>query len=130
MPDSTDDKTPAHKMRIKDGASVAILHAPDGLTEKLGLPATIRTDVVPRDADVIIEFAGTQADVEERLPTALRLMSPATALWIVYPKGSKAAGLDISRDTIWPLAERLGMRPVGMVSIDGTWSAFRLKKPA
>ena len=122
------DKTPAQKMRIKPGASIALLHAPAGLAGKLGLPHGTREVADATAADVIIEFASTQAEIEDRLPAVQRAMTPTSALWVVYPKGSKAAGLDISRDTIWPLAESLGMRPVGMVSIDGTWSGFRLKR--
>ncbi len=80
------EKTVAQKMHIKPGASIAFVHAPDGLAHLLDLPADVTqvTDVA-------------------------------------------AAGLDVSRDTIWPVAEALGMRPVAMVSIDERWSGFRVK---
>ena len=32
-----------------------------------------------------------------------------------------------SRDDVWTVAERLGRRPLGLVSVDATWSAFRLR---
>jgi hypothetical protein len=28
---------------------------------------------------------------------------------------------------VWAVAERLDLRPVGLLSIDDTWSAFRLR---
>ncbi|MFU8891303.1 MAG: hypothetical protein ACNA76_06560 [Anaerosomatales bacterium] len=37
------------------------------------------------------------------------------------------AELDMNRDTIWAIAETLGMRPIGLLSVDEEWSAFRLK---
>lgn len=43
------------------------------------------------------------------------------------PAGSKAAGLDVNRDDIWAIAAKMDMRPLGLVGIDDTWSAFRLR---
>jgi hypothetical protein len=34
----------------------------------------------------------------------------------------------MSRDDIWAIAERLDMRPLGLVGVDDTWSAFRLRR--
>jgi hypothetical protein len=34
----------------------------------------------------------------------------------------------MNRDTVWAVAEELGLRPLGLVSVDDTWSAFRLKR--
>jgi hypothetical protein len=35
--------------------------------------------------------------------------------------------LSMNRDDVWAIADRLGMRPLGLVSVDETWSAFRLR---
>jgi hypothetical protein len=43
-------------------------------------------------------------------------------------KGSKDAGLDMNRDTVWGVAENLDMRPLGILGVDETWSAFRLRR--
>jgi len=37
------------------------------------------------------------------------------------------AGFDMNRDSIWAMAEKMGLRPLGFVGIDDTWSAFRLR---
>jgi len=31
----------------------------------------------------------------------------------------------MNRDSVWAIAERMDMQPLGLVGIDGTWSAFR-----
>ncbi len=36
----------------------------------------------------------------------------------------------MNRDSVWAIAERLNLRPLGLVSIDDTWSAFRLRPAA
>lgn len=34
----------------------------------------------------------------------------------------------MNRDDVWAVAESLGMRPLGLVSVDDTWAAFRLRR--
>jgi hypothetical protein len=72
-------------------------------------------------------FVNTHAELEALMPPAVRGLAPRAAIWVFYRKGSKAAGLDMSRNSVWAIAERLGMRPLGLVSIDDSWSAFRLR---
>jgi hypothetical protein len=121
------DKTAAERMRVKPGARVLALFAPHGVVRALGLPEGSTMVTSTDDADVILMFAASQAEFDQRLASLRSALRPGVALWICYPKGSKAAGMDISRDTIWAAAEPLGYRPVGLVSIDDTWSGFRLK---
>lgn len=121
------EKTAAEKMRIKPGATVALLNAPDGFEALLGLPQDTKVVAEPAGAACVILLVTSQAEFDERFSAVLPHITHDTNFWVVYPKGSKAAGLDISRDTIWPVADGLGMRPVGMVSVDGTWSGFRLR---
>jgi hypothetical protein len=47
---------------------------------------------------------------------------------VFFRKGSKDAGLDMNRNTVWAVAEKLHMRPLGLVGINDTWSAFRLRR--
>ena len=54
-------------------------------------------------------------------------MGEKTVAWLAYPKGSKAAGYDLSRDTIWRFAQTIGLSLVAHVAIDETWSAVRFR---
>jgi hypothetical protein len=121
------EKTVAEKMRIKPGARVALIHAPEQMKRGLGLPAGADFVDSASEADVVLLFATTQTEYAERVEALQPKLARTAVLWVCYPKGSKAAGLDISRDTIWAHAEARGWRPVGLVSIDDTWSGFRLK---
>ena len=38
--------------------------------------------------------------------------------------------LDLNRDTVWSVAEKLDLRPLGLLSVDDTWSAFRFRRAA
>jgi hypothetical protein len=72
-------------------------------------------------------FVRTRAELEARMPLAVGRLGPASAIWVFFRKGSRDAGLDMNRDSVWAVAEKLDMRPLGLLSIDETWAAFRLR---
>jgi len=119
-------KTVAEKARLKPGTTIAVLNRVPGVVESLGLPEGVAF-VALADAQLVFLFVSTRAELDVQLPPAVAGLAPGAALWVFYRKGSRAAGLDVNRDDIWALAEKLGLRPLGLVSIDDTWSAFRLR---
>jgi hypothetical protein len=121
------EKTVAQKARVKPGATIAVLNRVPGIVESLGLPEGVAF-VKPGDAQLVFLFARTRAELEAGMPPAVAALGPASAIWVFFRKGSREAGLDMNRDTVWALAEKLGLRPLGIVGIDDTWSAFRLRR--
>jgi hypothetical protein len=119
-------KTAAQKARLKPGTAIAVLNGVPGVVESLGLPDGV-TFVEPAVAQLVFLFVSTHAELDAQMPPAVAGLAPGAALWVFYRKGSKAAGLDMNRDDVWALAETLGLRPLGLVGIDDTWSAFRLR---
>jgi len=120
------DKTVAEKARIKPDATIAVLNRVPGVVESLGLPEGV-TFVDPSDAQLVFLFVNTRAELEAQMPPAIAELAPQAAIWVFFRKGSKDAGLDMNRDSVWAIAEGLNMRPLGLVGIDDTWSAFRLR---
>jgi len=120
------NKTVAEKARIRPNTRIAVLQGVPGIVESLGLPDDV-TFVEPAEAQLVFLFVNTRAELETLMPTVAAGLAPKAALWVFFRKGSKAAGLDMNRDDIWEVAERLSMRPLGLVGIDDTWSAFRLR---
>jgi hypothetical protein len=121
------EKTVAQKAHIKAGARIALVGRVPGIVESLGLPEGVRF-VKPAEASLVFLFARTKAELERRMPGAVGSLGPDSGLFVFFRKGSRGAGLDMNRDTVWAVAKRLGLRPVGLVSVDATWSAFRLKR--
>ena len=121
------EKTVAEKARVKPGATIAVLNPVPGVVESLGLPEGVRF-VAPGEAQLVFLFAGSRAELDARMPAAVGSLAPGAALWVFFRKGSKAAGLDMNRDDVWAVAEKLEMRPLGIVSVDDTWAAFRLRR--
>ena len=119
-------KTVAEKANIRPGTRIAVFYRVPGIVESLGLPTDV-TFVEPTDAQLVFLFVKTRAELEVRMPEVVAALAPTAVIWIFFRKGSKAAGLDMNRNSIWAIAERLDMRPIGIVSIDDDWSAFRLR---
>ena len=120
------DKTVAQKARVKPGATIAVINRVPGVVESLGLPEGVAF-VEPAVAQLVFLFVRTRAELEAQMPRAVAALSLGSALWVFFRKGSKDAGLDMNRDTVWAVAEKLDMRPLGIVGVDETWSAFRLR---
>jgi len=120
------EKTVAEKARIKPGTTIAVLNEAPGVIASLGLPEGV-TFVEPTQAQLVFLFVSTCAELEAQMPPAVAGLAPGAVIWVFYRKGSKAAGLDMNRDSVWAIAEKLDMRPLGLVGIDETWSAFRLR---
>lgn len=127
------DKTPAEKIRLKPGMTAALLNVPDEVRSRLGVPddVVLVDDLAaagPSGAGFLLDFAATQAEAEERLLALKPFIGEKTVAWIAYPKGSRAAGRDLSRDTIWAFVRTIGLTLVTNIALDETWSALRLKR--
>ena len=120
-------KTVAEKAHVKPGTTIAVINRVPAIVESLGLPGDVAF-VQPAKAQLVFLFVHTRAELEMRMPPAVARLAPTSAIWVFFRKGSRDAGLDMNRDSVWAVAEKLGMRPLGIVGIDDTWSAFRLRR--
>ena len=121
------EKTAAQKMFLKPGMTAALLHVPPALRERLGVPDDVTVTADAEGAGFILEVAETQAQAEERLTALAPVIGTGTVAWLAYPKGAKAAGRDISRDTIWAFVQTLGLRLNANIAVDDAWSAVRMR---
>lgn len=122
-------KTVAEKAHVKPGTRIAVLEpALPKVVESLGLPAGV-SFVDPGEAQLVFLFVGDRKELEERMPQAVRDLPAGASIWVFFRKGSSSHGLDMSRNDVWDVADAAGMRPLGLVSVDDTWSVFRLRGP-
>ena len=78
--------------------------------------------------DVILMFCMGQNDLAHYLPLARQQLNATGSLWIAYLKQTASTATDINRDSINAYAREHGITGVAMISIDGDWSALRLKR--
>ena len=110
------------KMRVKPGMTARVFNAPEGYPQNPDLDFG-KTE----NAAFVHLFAESRAQFEASFGEAAGTAAPDALLWVSYPKGSGKQKYDINRDSLWDLVIPRGWHPVSPVSLDGKWSAVRLK---
>ena len=121
------EKTAADKMFLKNAKSIAVLNgaAHPGVVSQL--PAAL-VDSGSGPVDVVLMFALNQKELDHFLPLASARLGEKGSLWIGYLKQTASKATDINRDTINAHAKQSGITAVAIISLDGDWSALRLKR--
>jgi hypothetical protein len=120
------EKKVSDKMFLRNAKSMVILNgtAHPGMVAQM--PADIITDQGP--ADVVLLFAKNRDELEQFFPLAKAALGEKGSLWIAYYKSTASKATDINRDSINAFAKENGITGVAMISVDGDWSALRLKR--
>jgi hypothetical protein len=121
------EKTVADKMLLKNAKSIAVLNGAvhPGMVSQL--PAQLIDDG-SGPADVVLMFALNQKELDQYLPAAKERLGEKGSLWIAYLKQTASKATDINRDSIDATAKEHGITSVAIISVDGDWSALRLKR--
>lgn len=121
------EKSVADKMFLRTAKSMLILNGQANPGVAAQMPAEI---VKEGDGpfDVILMFALNRKELEQYLPAAKERLGDKGSLWIAYLKQTASKATDINRDSINAYAKENGITGVAMISIDGDWSALRLKR--
>ena len=116
------------KLGIKPRTRIAIVNPPRGFRATLGkLPPGVTVAAQPRGAVPFIHFFVVSRDIlERRLPSLLRDLEPAGALWISWPKKASGVTTDITEDVIRAVALPTGLVDVKVAAIDDVWSGLKL----
>ena len=120
------EKTIADKMFLKTAKSIVILNG----NVHPGLVSQMPANLVKPDqdkADVVLMFALNRKELEQYFPIARERMGDKGSLWVAYLKQTASKATDINRDSINDYARENGITGVAMISIDGDWSALRMK---
>ena len=114
------DSPLARKLNLKSGMRVRVLAKP----ADLDLTGLSTTDAV--DADGIIVFVRTLADVDAGSEPVLDAARLDRIVWLVYPEAGQL-GTDMNRDILWRHMLEKGVQGVRQIAIDDIWSALRFR---
>lgn len=122
----------SEKLMIKPGYRVLLIDEPTGYVEVLNPPEGVEIlRGSGKDVDLAQLFVKNMRGIKEKLPQVKKMMKKSGIIWVTYPKGTsklaKEEYVDINRDSIWKYGDEIGLTGVAMVSIDDTWSGFRMK---
>jgi hypothetical protein len=123
------EKSVAQKLLFKENYTVLLQNEPDNYRTMLGeLPAKVT--ILPESkgpVDLAQIFVTSKKEMEAAVKKLKTNLRPSTLIWLTYPKGTSKVNSDINRDVIREYVEANGFKTVGLISIDDTWSALRLK---
>jgi hypothetical protein len=116
------------KLQIKSGKLI-VLNAPKGYAEHLAkeLKDLTVSARAAGQAEAVLLFVNSLAEVAERTPKAGKLVKPGGMLWIAYAKGASKVKTDVNRDRLWEAVLPLGWQPIRQIALDEVWSALRFK---
>ena len=126
------EKTLKEKFQFKHVTKLAVRNAPQGVAERLadqleGVEVVAGPDA---QADALLLFVNNMAEAQALAAGAVEAVAavkPEGLLWLAYPKGSSKVKTDVNRDTLWPVVQAHGWRPVRQIAIDEVWSALRFR---
>jgi hypothetical protein len=116
------------KLGIREGARIALLHAPEGFDDLLApLPPAV---TVLRQAraplDLVVVFATARAGLDATLRRLMARIDPAGGIWVAWPKRASGRQTDLTEDVLREVALPLGLVDTKVCAIDATWSGLRL----
>jgi hypothetical protein len=120
----------AKKLGVKpEGMTVALLWAPDGFAERIGVEdGNYDTDVVTGTYDLILLFTASRVLLREFFPIAIQRLEPDGKIWICCPKKSEGQKTDLTVETVQTLAESLDLIEASRCVIEEIWSGIKYKK--
>jgi hypothetical protein len=121
------EKTIIQKMYLKTAKSLSVLNGAVNPYVMGQLPAD-KIDDSGEQTDVVLLFAPNMRDLAALLPQGLERLGEKGSLWIAFLKQTASKATDLERDIIHSYVKERGLTDVAMISLDGDWSALRLKR--
>jgi hypothetical protein len=118
----------AQKLQIKSGKLI-VINAPKGYAEQLAqnLPDLAVSTRAAGQAEAVLLFVNSLAEVDKLTPRAGKLVKPDGMLWLAYAKGTSKVKTDVNRDRLWAAVQPIGWQPIRQIALDDVWSAMRFK---
>ena len=121
------------KLGIKPGARLRVggsgAGAAHGSIGSLPDGVTLQSE---GEADIVLLFAESLAEVDRAIDQLYRATAPGGRLWVAYRKGAgrKQPNPEVPplhRDTLQSLLAEHGLQGVTLVALDDVWSALRVR---
>jgi hypothetical protein len=119
-------KTLTEKLGIKEGIRGAILNAPKGYVESLGLSDdTLIFNELRKELDYVHFFTKSQRDLREWFPKLKAAIAYDGMVWVSWPKGSSKVSTDLNENKVMNIGSDSGLVDVKVIAVDETWSGLK-----
>lgn len=113
----------ATKLGLTTSTTWDVVDAPDDWAFQTAPDATLRRD---GDADVVLAFVRSAADVRRTVEQQERRIFPAGALWIAWPRKAAGHASDVDENLVRDIALLRGLVDVKVAALDTDWSALKI----
>ena len=117
------------KLGIRENHRVAILKAPTGFREILGLlpsGVVLKRKVVGKESfNVIVVFVKSRSELIRCFAGCVDRLDPSGGLWVSWPKKASGVPTDVTEDRIREVALAAGLVDNKVCAIDDIWSGLR-----
>jgi hypothetical protein len=114
----------AAKLGVREGATLALLHAPSGF--HLALPPDVSVKRQARgQADVVVAFFVRKVALEQQIDALSPMIFPSGGLWIAWPKRASGRTTDLTDNVVRQSVLQRGLVDNKVCAVDETWSALR-----
>ena len=114
------------KMKLKAGASAAVINAPENYVDELKHDTAL-SPTLKGKFDWIQIFVQSKAELDALAPKAAKALKPESLLWISFPKGTSKIQTDLTRDKGWEVMHGVDLKFITLISVNENWSAFALR---
>lgn len=118
----------AAKLGLKPGFRILLLGAPPEFPAALGaLPdaSTVALKGSTADADVVLLFAFSAADLRASLPPVAKVLGSRSMLWVAWPKKAAKLKTDLTDVVVRELGLATGLVDVKVCAVTEIWSGLK-----
>lgn len=116
------------KLGYKPGIKAFVVSAPAGYQAMLALPPPLQpawlAEALP-GLELMHVFVDRKAQLARLAKQARRLLAPAGAFWVSWPKRASGVPTDITEDVVREVVLPLGLVDTKVCAVDGTWSGLK-----
>jgi hypothetical protein len=119
------------KLGLRVGDDLLLIDAPDrwhvpDLPEAVSTLSEDGARPGRDNAEIIVAFYSSQAELSERLPALAPRIFPAGSIWVAWPRRAGGHRSDITGEGVRSVALPLGLVDVKVAALDQDWSGLRL----
>jgi hypothetical protein len=112
-----------HKLGVKEGSRVNILHLPGNIEELSTLPADASRGKA--GVDVVITFVTASTKLQGEFARLTPTLTGRGGLWVAWPKKTSSIPNDLDFDTVQHAGLSCGLVDNKVCRIDDDWQAVR-----
>ena len=99
----------AKKMKLKPGASAAVINTPENYLQELRHDNEVSQSLKGK-FDWIQIFVKNKSELDTLAPKAAKALKLESILWISFPKGTSKIQTDLTRDKGWEGVQKLDLK--------------------